>query len=186
MLGAIRGRMSPAPAHREASTERSIVFAVPLDAKPEGASRATHTVGVHEGVFSPAFVAIAAGHTVQFANQDSIYHRVFSSSAPNAFDLGVFAPSTSASVELSTPGLVRLYCLLHERERGTVFVAPNSFFDLVDPPGTFAIEGLAPGRYDLRVWSEAGDDAAAPLRVIVNAGRATSVELAIAEGVQAE
>jgi plastocyanin len=130
--------------------------------------------------FSPDLLAVAAGQTVRFSNEDGVYHRIFSSSEPNAFDLGVIKADESREVTFRHDGVVRVYCVLHPWESGVIFVAPTSHFDILQPPGRYEILGVPSGRYRLSTWGEALPSAN---RVVtVQPGQSSSIELAIEGG----
>jgi plastocyanin len=104
--------------------------------------------------FSPPFLVVARGQPVAMPNDDAIYHNVFSFSAPNDFDLGLYPAGESRSVTFRSPGVVRIFCSIHESMNATVFVAPTPWFAVVDGSGDFSIGGVPAGRYQLRTWAE--------------------------------
>lgn len=62
---------------------------------------------------APTFVVTSPGLGVRFENTDDICHSFFSSSGPNAFDLGVLNPGQSKQVSFAHEGFVQVYCTLH-------------------------------------------------------------------------
>lgn len=134
------------------------------------------TVKQSGATFSPAFQVVAVGQTVDMPNTDSIYHNVFSYSRPNAFDLGTYPAGESRSVRFDHPGIVRVYCSIHEGMNATIVVAPTRYFTVLRGAGAFEIDGVPPGRYRLRTWSEKLPDVVRD--VTVGAGPA-SVRLVI-------
>lgn len=104
--------------------------------------------------FSPGFLVVAAGQRVEMPNDDRIFHNVFSYSEPNAFDLGLYPTGESRSVVLRHPGVVRIYCSIHESMNGIIFVAPSPHFARAGPDGRFEIGGVPAGGWLLHVWSE--------------------------------
>ena len=141
-----------------------------------------HVPRVHQrnATFSPAFLVIAAGQTVEMPNDDVIFHNVFSYSKPNRFDLGLYRKGTSRSVTLRYPGAVRIYCSIHESMNGIIFVAPLPWFGVVRATGDFTLTNVPAGRYRLRTWSEKLPEASR--RVEVSAGESVLVNLEIGEG----
>jgi hypothetical protein len=75
-------------------------------------------------------------------------------SRPNDFDLGIYPAGQSRSVTFSSPGLVRLYCSIHESMRGTVLVTPSRWFAVASQGGSYRIRDVPPGSYSLHVWNE--------------------------------
>jgi plastocyanin len=104
--------------------------------------------------FSPSFLALSADQPVDMANDDRIYHNVFSYSRPNDFDLGLYPSGESRTVRFAHSGVVKIYCSIHESMNGTLFVAPSPWFAQVGADGRFEIAGVRPGRHRLRTWSE--------------------------------
>jgi len=103
--------------------------------------------------FSPTFLAIAAGETVVMPNDDVIFHNVFSYSTPNDFDLGLYPRGESRAKTFQYPGVVRIYCSIHESMNATIFVSPSTYFAVAGPTGAFSIRDVPPGHYRLRTWN---------------------------------
>jgi hypothetical protein len=87
-------------------------------------------------------------------NDDTIFHNVFSYSRPNDFDLGLYGAGEARSVRFRAPGLVRIYCSIHENMNGLIFVTPSSLYARPDGRGRYRIAAVPAGRYRLRAWSE--------------------------------
>lgn len=104
--------------------------------------------------FSPALLIICVGQTVEFPNDEDrpVQHNVFSNSPGRPFDLGHYGPGRSKSVTFDKPGPVQLGCAIHAEMEGMVFVSPTPFFARAAKDGTFALEGVAAGEYELRTW----------------------------------
>ena len=103
------------------------------------------------GVFTPGALVVRAGTTVGFPNEDSYVHNVFSYADPR-FDLGRYPQGESREVLFDEPGIVRIYCEIHEFMRAVVLVTEHSFHDVVSEEGTFRIEGIPPGAYTLAAY----------------------------------
>jgi plastocyanin len=132
------------------------VFLDPADADelPPVASTALEIVQ-QNAEFRPSFLVIRAGRTVTMPNRDVFLHNVFSYSRPNDFDLGIYPTGESRSVTLRDPGVVRVYCSIHESMRAVILVAPSPWFAIVDAQGEFRITDVPPGRYSVRSFNEA-------------------------------
>jgi plastocyanin len=126
--------------------------------------------------FSPPFLAVSLGTDVAMPNDDAIYHNVFSFSTPNEFDLGLYPSGESRAVAFRHPGVVKIFCSIHEAMNGTVFVAPTPWFAVVDVDGRFAIRSVPRGKFRLRTWAEKLPPSETP--VSIGAGTKT-VELTI-------
>jgi plastocyanin len=108
----------------------------------------------HAARFQPAFLVVAVGQPVEMPNDDTIFHNVFSYSRPNEFDLGLYRSGESRTLQFAHPGPVRIYCSIHERMNGLIFVTPTRLYAIPSASGEFRIEAVPPGRYRLHAWSE--------------------------------
>ncbi len=124
--------------------------------------------------FLPRILAISAGSSVRFPNEDPILHNVFSTSPNNAFDAGLYATGTGALHTFNQAGLVKVYCNVHHAMFGYILVLDTPFFTRTDAVGRFELKGL-PEHADgeLVVYHDRGQ----PLRVTVNTGKAGDLNL---------
>ena len=113
----------------------------------------------HKGrQFWPKVLPLVKGETVDFYNDDNIYHNVFSLSRPKTFDLGIYPEGTSKLVTFDDPGLVKIYCNIHPKMISTILVLNNGLFATTERDGKFRISGVPSGEVTLRVWSEYSDE----------------------------
>jgi plastocyanin len=150
----VQGRVSVGVA--EVKLEDAGPIVVYLEAVAAAAPRPAAAVEVrqHLARFEPAFTVVPVGAEVRMPNDDTIFHNVFSYSRPNDFDLGLYGAGEAPTVRFRSPGLVRIYCSIHENMNGLIFVTPSSLYALPDARGGYRIGGVPPGRYRLRAWSE--------------------------------
>lgn len=123
---------------------------LPADDKPT-----TNTVQVlQKGMqFGPGLIAVRKGTRVEFPNGDDFYHNVFSYSKVKRFDLGRFLKDEKpAAVTFDQPGVVKLYCEIHEHMRGTVLVLDTPYFVKTDTNGVYRLTGLPAGSFKLKAW----------------------------------
>jgi plastocyanin len=133
----------------------TVVFLESLDAPgivPASAGRPV--LRQRNARFDPEFLIVVAGQSVRVANDDTIFHNVFSFSRPNDFDLGVYPSGESRSVVLAHPGVVKVYCSIHETMNATVLVTPSPWYAGVSANGDYRIPSVPPGRYKLTAWNE--------------------------------
>ena len=122
---------------------------------PTDAPSATNVVQVvQRGMqFGPSLLAVRKGTRVEFPNGDDFYHNVFSYSKAKRFDLGRFLKNEQpAAVVFDQPGLIKLYCEIHEHMRGTVLVLDTPYFVKTDTNGGYRLTGLPPGQFKLKAW----------------------------------
>lgn len=103
-------------------------------------------------LFAPGALMVPAGTTVRFPNEDDFFHNVFSYSDPGRFDLGRYPRGESKSVTFDRPGVVKVYCEVHESMRAVIVVTENPFHARVGADRTFRIDGLPAGTHTLVIW----------------------------------
>ena len=111
-----------------------------------------------EKTFLPHVLAVPLGTTVQFRNDDRIYHNVFSIAKPNDFDAGIRATGATYTRTFNSPGAVEILCNIHSTMNGYVFVVDSPLYAKAQASGAFTIRGVAPGRYELAAWHEAASN----------------------------
>ncbi len=104
--------------------------------------------------FAPRVLPLEVGGTVEFFNDDNIYHNVFSLSRAKPFDLGIYPEGTSKIVRFENTGLVKLYCNIHPNMVANILVLNNRLYDVTEPDGVFRIEDVPSGDVTLRIWHE--------------------------------
>jgi hypothetical protein len=98
-------------------------------------------------------VAIQTGAKVNFPNLDDEFHNVFSCSKAKHFDLGRFRKDEiSSDVLFNKPGVVKIYCEIHQHMRCFVVVLDTPWFVKTDPEGKFSLKNIPAGDYWLRIF----------------------------------
>lgn len=147
-----------------------------IDEPAAAAPPPAHAVIKQSGIrFSPAFLVVVAGQTVDMPNEDNVAHNVYSVSAPKTFNLGVYEKNQSRSVTFEKAGTVAVGCWLHKRMNATIVVVPNRFFAQVHG-GEYRISGLPPGTY--RVVATRPGAVQAVKKAVVVKGSSSSVDFA--------
>jgi plastocyanin len=130
--------------------------------------------------FIPDLVAITVNERVSFPNNDPFLHNVFSQSADRKFDLGSFKHGEAKERQFPKAGAVDVYCNIHPEMAATILVLPNRRHTRANPDGTFAIDGVRPGQWEVRAYTRRARTAVA--RVTVTAGADATVELVVSRG----
>jgi plastocyanin len=134
---------------------RSVVYLDPapraaFDARDEPRPR----LDQRNETFVPHVLPIVAGTTVDFPNSDHTYHNVFSLSKTKTFDLGRYAVGRSKSVRFDKPGIVRVFCEIHSHMSAFILVFAHRYFALAAPDGSYRLENVPPGTYNVMAWHE--------------------------------
>lgn len=155
-----RPSTTPAPA---------IVYAEPLDG-PAPRRPGSYTLAQKGRAFQPSVLAVPVGSTIEFPNQDLVFHNVFSLSTPDPFDLGLYQKGESKRRTFTRPGLYRVFCNIHPDMAAFVAVVPTPYVAIADARGAYAFD-LPPGAYRLTAVS----DRAAAVSVEITVGAAALV-----------
>jgi plastocyanin len=128
--------------------------------------------------FNPRVAVVQTGTNLMFPNMDAVYHNVFSNSPRNSFDLGTYQAGDKArSVTVTGPGVVDIFCNIHQKMSAKVLVVPSVLYAKVHADGTFRIENVPPGVRRLVAWSP--ETRVESQRVAVN-GPTTEVSFTLA------
>jgi plastocyanin len=115
--------------------------------------------------FRPHLVAVAVGSTVEFPNDDPIFHNAFSVSGDNRFDLDLYKRPKTGAWTFQRPGVVRVYCNIHPQMSAVVVVRDNPWFVKARSNGAFTLDSVPAGRHVLKAWHERGGEAVAEVSV---------------------
>ncbi len=179
------GSLPPAgPRDPIAAELRNVVIYLEDDAlrNAKGAPAAHASMAQRDERFVPHVLPILVGTTVDFPNQDDVYHNVFSLSSAAApgdkgFDLGRYPKGSSKSWTFDRRGTVQVFCHIHSDMSAVVLVLPNPFFAVPDDDHRFVIDGLPEGDYSVVGWHERAKTVIH--KIHVTAGQTTNVDFNI-------
>lgn len=175
--GALRGKV-----HAEGRHEGPLVVYIEHLGQPEAAPSARPELAQKGQDFEPRALVVEKGQVVQFPNYDKVYHNVFSLSAGNEFDLGLYRAGPGKTVEMKAPGEVVVYCNIHPDMVAKVLVLENHFHAQVAEDGSYAIEGIPPGRYTAVAWSAVHEPQRLAVEVKPRAAAQADFSLALRSG----
>ncbi len=163
--GTIKGKVSATPAKYLPET---VVY---LKEVPGRYAPKTHAMDQKKLVFVPHVLAITQGDTIDFLNGDTVGHNVFSPEA--GYNFGTFPPGEKRGHVFEKPGVYTQLCSLHPDMLAYVFVGQNPYSAVVTKDGSFRIQGVPAGTWQLAVWNP---QLKAPARsVTVAAGKSVEV-----------
>ena len=155
----------------------TVIYAEPLDQAPPRQPQRV-VLGQKNKTFQPRVIAVPAGSTVDFPNNDQIFHNVFSLSVPQPFDLGLYRAGESRSRRFAQAGVYRVFCNIHPQMSAIIVVTPSPYVAVVPPDGRFSLD-LPAGRYRLTALSERAAPVSADVMSVQ--GLATAPELQLDE-----
>ena len=180
--GSLRGTLSlyaEGRPLRAAEAAEAVIWVRPKTAVPLPPPGEPAVMLTRRKQFQPRVLAVPAGHSVRFPNDDPILHNVFSTSPDNAFDAGLYGTGPGVVHAFRNPGLVKVYCNVHHSMFGFVVVLDTPFHTRPGVDGTFRLDGLPEGEGELvvfhdraRPWRRTLDPAgAAPLEIRLDLDR---------------
>jgi plastocyanin len=147
------------------------------DAKPQAVSPMHAAIRQHHESFNPRVVAVTVGSEVEFPNDDSIYHNVFSLSRAKNFNLGRYPRGETRQVRFDKPGIVKVFCEIHSHMSATVMVLDHPWFAVPDEQGRFELPPIPAGLQSITAWHERLGDTT--LRVRIESGQTTTANFVL-------
>jgi plastocyanin len=138
------------------------------------------TIHQKNQTFRPDLVVVAKNSTVEFPNDDKIFHNVFSLSRAARFDLGLYKSGSTRSVEVRRAGVVDVYCNIHPNMVSQIKVVDTPFHAVTGADGRFRITGIPPGSYPVTAWVPYGEEYKG--QVVVEPGKTARLELSLKAG----
>lgn len=104
--------------------------------------------------FAPRWAVVQVGTRIDFPNQDSIFHNVFSTTPGSSFDLGIYrAGDEVKSYTMTKPGVVDIYCDMHSEMSASVLVVPSPLWVQVGKDGRFTLPDVPKGARKIVAWA---------------------------------
>jgi plastocyanin len=147
---------------RASDLANAVVWVEGPKVKPRSSSA---TITMKDKTFSPRVVVVPVGGTVEFPNQDPVFHNVFSVSGDNRFDLDLYKKPKSGAFVFRHPGLVRVYCNIHPQMSAYVLVRDNPFWARASSDGSFEIPDVPGGAWVVKAWHERAGEASQAVSV---------------------
>ncbi len=108
--------------------------------------------------FAPRVLAVQVGTTVDFPNNDRVFHNVFSFKDGKRFDLGLYPIGAVKPATFDRPGISRLFCNIHPKMAAYIVAVDSPYFAVSGDAGAFTIKGVPPGTYTYRAWRSGGPE----------------------------
>lgn len=132
-----------------------VVTAAPLEqrALPILPRPATAVMDQRNLAFVPRVLVVAVGTSVEFPNNDSVSHQVYSFSPAKKFQLPLYKGARHPPVTFDQEGLVVLGCNIHDDMAGYIYVTSAPFFGKTDFAGALRLPDVPAGDYRVTLWS---------------------------------
>jgi hypothetical protein len=105
--------------------------------------------------YIPHVAVFQAGETVVILNSDGILHNIHTESTVNpVIDLAQPGFKKQIRVAVAKPEIIKVTCDAHNWMEGWWYVTSTPYYSITGNDGRYAIRGVPPGTYTLRVWQE--------------------------------
>ena len=128
-----------------------VIYATPVGGAAAASGQAEGaTIAQDHLQFTPYVTVVRTGTEIKFPNYDKVEHHVKSFSAIKEFEIKPYEKTTPPPILFDKPGIVIIYCLIHEWMRAYVMVVDTPHFGKSDASGAVALNDLPPGNYEIR------------------------------------
>jgi plastocyanin len=104
--------------------------------------------------FHPHLQILPAGTSVEFPNEDPIFHNVFSLFNGKRFDLGLYEAGESRTVRFDRVGVSYIFCNIHPQMSAVIVTVDTPYYGVSNAQGVINLPKVAPGDYELHVFAE--------------------------------
>lgn len=131
--------------------------------------------------FNPLVTVVQTGSSINFPNQDSVRHHVYSFSPAKKFELKLYSGVPAKPVTFDQAGIVVLGCNIHDAMLAFVYIVDTPFFAKTDKSGAIKISNIPEGSYVLKTWHYAlqKENIIFEKRIDVKGDQKTSISLEI-------
>lgn len=128
-------------------------------------------------MFNPKVTVIQTGTKVNFPNEDTVRHHVYSFSPAKKFELKLYSGVPTDPVLFDQAGLVTLGCNIHDSMVGYIYVVDTPFFVKTDDQGKAMIK-LSDGQYSYQAWLPGQNKPGTEQKVNIEGAAATELKVA--------
>tara|TARA_Y100000588_G_C14259620_1_gene927050 strand:+ start:1278 stop:2024 length:747 start_codon:yes stop_codon:yes gene_type:complete len=107
--------------------------------------------------FVPRVLPILAGEKMSFHNSDDELHNIHTYSKGRRRNRNfnrAQRPGSTFTGTFARPDSILVLCDIHSQMIAHILILENGFFTKASTTGTYAINDVPPGQYDLTVWNE--------------------------------
>lgn len=102
-------------------------------------------------LFNPKVTVVQTGTSINFPNEDSVRHHVYSFSPAKKFELKLYSGVPTKPLLFDQAGVVTLGCNIHDSMVGYIYVVDTPFFAKTDEKGKATLK-LNDGQYSYQAW----------------------------------
>lgn len=102
-------------------------------------------------MFNPKVTVVQTGTKINFPNEDTVRHHVYSFSPAKKFELKLYSGIPTDPVLFDQPGVVTLGCNIHDSMVGYIYIVDTPYFAKTDDKGKATLK-LNEGAFHYQVW----------------------------------
>jgi plastocyanin len=129
----------------------AVVYAIA--SRPVAPPSAPAVMDQAHNAFVPHVLVVQTGTAVDFPNNDTVSHHVYSFSEAKPFELPLYKGNAHPPLIFDKPGVVVLGCNIHDSMLGYILVVDTPYFASTSADGATTLTNLPAGDYSLQVWS---------------------------------
>ena len=119
-------------------------------ARSPGPKRAT--IVQRDRVFEPFVTVAEKGTAIDFPNEDTMLHHVYSFSPAKRFEIKLYKGTPATPVVFDTPGIIALGCNMHDWMLAYIVVVDTPYFAKSGKDGVARVTNVPAGTFDLMAW----------------------------------
>jgi len=104
--------------------------------------------------FSPHVLLVPEGTPVEFKNSDPLLHNIHTYSVKNAGVNEGIPAGKSMDKTFKSAENVKVTCDVHKWMEAWIIVMDHPYYALSSKDGTFSLDNVPPGKYELMAWHE--------------------------------
>jgi len=157
----VDGSVAADPEH---TADPRVIYLTPVDrVMPLPSLGGSERVEWHAGAFDPHAVAVRLGSEARIVNDGPLTHRLFTA-GDNALQIEL-GSHAEYRLRTTTSGPMHVYCSLHPSEYLLIYSADVRYLRAVAQDGSWRLGPVAPGDYQIVLWTPAGEKPLRTLRV---------------------
>jgi len=148
----------------------AVITALRKDAHERPAPPVTAAMSQVDLNFKPDLLVVPVGSSIDFPNNDTVSHQIYSFSTAKRFQLPLYRGKPYPPVRFDQPGLITLGCNIHDAMLAYIVVTDAPHFGRSDTSGGWTVQNVPPGTYHVLIWHPRLRDAPAALERDVTVG----------------
>jgi plastocyanin len=113
---------------------------------------ATGSIRQVDREFVPTVSVVPQGSAINFPNEDTMLHHVYSFSPAKTFEIQLYKGKPAAPVVFDKPGVVSVGCNIHDWMEAFIVVVPSRWYGKSGPAGSIPLADLPADSFKLHVW----------------------------------